>query len=128
MENDFAPPEESTRGIVLGAVILAILVAGVAWYFFVLREPSLPAAHEGTVTEAPADQTAGFNGFADSLTEAQAEQEAATARQGRVNGGAAIDVRTSAETGPAENALALAIGAAVIGLLGLRRSVKAPRF
>ena len=124
MEDDFTPQEESGRGIVLGAVILAILVAGVAWYFFILRDPSLPESADDTVTEAVTEEEAGFPSFNDSLQEAQAQQEADIARQGRVNGGAAIDVRASAATGPAENAIAVAVAAIGLGTWSLRRAVK----
>ena len=124
MEDDFAPQEDSGRGIVLGAVILAILVAGVAWYFFILRDPSLPESVEGTVTETVSEEETGFPSFNDSLQEAQAQQEADIARQGRINGGAAIDVRASAATGPAENALVAAFLATALGLAGLYRATK----
>jgi uncharacterized membrane protein len=123
MEDDFETQEDSGRGIVIGAVILAILVAGAAWYFFFIREPATPEITNETVQEdtAALPDVAGFQPFAERLPEAEKHAEDIQ-KQGRVNGTAAVDVQTSAATGPADTAFALALAATGVGLFGLRRA------
>ena len=73
--------ESSGRGIVIGAVILAIIVAGAAWYFFIIREPDGETALDGqTVAEglptAPDETASGLEPFSETLQNGQAEDMA----------------------------------------------------